>query len=133
VSHETIYRSLFIQARGVLKKELLEYLRARPTVGRSGHVSTKPNGLGQIKSAVSITERPSSIEDRAVPGPAGAPLGRRSGWWVEKNATLQQLLNRLDRTLRPYQGIARTTKAVRAPVGPVPGGATYCKRVRWVS
>ena len=68
VSHETIYRSLFIQARGVLKKELLEHLRARRTVRRSRHASMKRNGLGQIKNAVSISERPASVEDRAVPG-----------------------------------------------------------------
>ena len=68
VSHETIYRSLFIQAHGVLKKELLEHLRARRTVRRSRHASMKRNGLGQIKNAVSISERPPSVEDRAVPG-----------------------------------------------------------------
>ena len=68
VSHETIYRSLFLQARGVLKKELLEHLRARRTVRRSRHASMKRNGLGQIKNAVSISERPPSVEDRAVPG-----------------------------------------------------------------
>jgi IS30 family transposase len=68
VSHETIYRSLFIQARGVLKKELLEHLRARRTVRRSRHASMKRNGLGQIKNAVSISERPPSVEDRAVSG-----------------------------------------------------------------
>src|ERR1700730_1760606 len=68
VSRETIYRSLFIQARGVLKKELLEPLRAKRTIRRSKHASLKRNGLGQIKNAVSIRERPASIEDRAVPG-----------------------------------------------------------------
>ena len=68
VSHETIYRSLFIQARGVLKKELLEHLRAKRTVRRSRHASMKRSGLGQIKNAVSIRERPPSVEDRAVPG-----------------------------------------------------------------
>ena len=68
VSHETIYRSLYIQARGVLKKELLEHLRAKRTVRRSRHASLKRNGLGQIKDAVSISERPASVEDRAVPG-----------------------------------------------------------------
>ena len=62
VSHETIYRSLFIQARGVLKKELLEHLRARRTVRRSRHASMKRNGLGQIKNAVSVSERPPSVE-----------------------------------------------------------------------
>ena len=68
VSHETIYRSLCIQARGVLKKELLEHLRARRTVRRSKHASQKRKGNGQIKNAVSISERPASVEDRAVSG-----------------------------------------------------------------
>lgn len=68
VSHETIYRSLFIQARGVLKKGLLEHLRARRTIRRSRHASMKQSGLGQIKDAISIRERPASVEDRAVPG-----------------------------------------------------------------
>jgi IS30 family transposase len=68
VSHETIYRSLFVQARGVLKGELMQYLRSRRTMRRSRHASLKRDGLGQIKDAVSISERPASIEDRAVPG-----------------------------------------------------------------
>ena len=68
MSYETIYRSLYIQARGVLKKELLEHLRARRTIRRSRHASLKRNGLGQIKGAVSISERPASVEDRAIPG-----------------------------------------------------------------
>lgn len=68
VSHETIYRSLYIQARGVLKKELLEHLRARRTIRRSRHASIKRSGLGHIKDAISISERPPSVEDRAVPG-----------------------------------------------------------------
>ena len=68
VSHETIYRSLFIQARGVLKKELMQYLRTKRTIRRSKHASLKRDGLGQIKDAISIRERPASVEDRAVPG-----------------------------------------------------------------
>lgn len=68
VSHETIYRSLFVQARGVLKKELMQYLRSKRTMRRSRHASLKRDGLGQIKDAVSIRERPASVEDRAVPG-----------------------------------------------------------------
>lgn len=68
MSHETIYRSLFIQTRGVLKKELLEHLRARRTIRRSRHASMKQSGLGQIKDAVPISERPASVEDRAIPG-----------------------------------------------------------------
>ena len=68
VSHETIYRSLFVQARGVLKKELLGYLRSKRTIRRS--LWTDPNGdrRGQIKDIVSIRERPAAVEDRAVPG-----------------------------------------------------------------
>jgi IS30 family transposase len=68
VSHETIYKSLFIQARGVLKKELLQYLRTKRTIRRPKHASLKGQGLGQITNAVSIRERPPSVEDRAVPG-----------------------------------------------------------------
>ena len=68
VSHETIYRSLFIQTRGVLKKELQQYLRTQRAIRRSQHASLKKDGLGKIKDAVSISERPASVEDRAVPG-----------------------------------------------------------------
>jgi IS30 family transposase len=68
VSKETIYRSLFIQARGALKKELLQYLRRRRTMRRSRHTSLKGKGLGKITDTVSISERPASAEDRAVPG-----------------------------------------------------------------
>ncbi len=68
VSHETIYRSLFVQARGVLKKELQQYLRSQRAIRRSKHASLKRDGLGQITNAVSIRERPATIEDRAVPG-----------------------------------------------------------------
>ena len=68
VSHETIYRSLFVQARGVLKKELMQCLRSKRTIRRSKHASLKRDGLGQIKDAISISERPASVEDRAVPG-----------------------------------------------------------------
>ncbi len=68
VSHETIYRSLFVQSRGVLKKELLQHLRSKRTMRRSIHASGKGDGRGQIKDIISIRERPSSVEDRAVPG-----------------------------------------------------------------
>ena len=68
VSHESIYRSLFIQARGALKKELLQHLRKTRAIRRSRHKSLKGDGLGQITDAVSIRERPASVEDRAVPG-----------------------------------------------------------------
>ncbi len=68
VSHETIYRSLYIQARGALKKELQAYLRTRRVMRRSKHFTTKGEGLGQINDTVSISERPAEAEDRAVPG-----------------------------------------------------------------
>jgi IS30 family transposase len=68
VSHETIYRSLFIQARGVLKKELLACLRSQRTVRRSRHSLLKGRNLGNIPDAITIRERPASVEDRAVPG-----------------------------------------------------------------
>ncbi len=68
VSHETIYRSLFIQARGVLKKELVQYLRTKRVMRRPQKASFKGQGKGQITEAVSIRERPPSVEDRAVPG-----------------------------------------------------------------
>ena len=68
VSHETIYRSLFVQARGVLKKELLGHLRSKRTNLRSKQISQKGEGQGQIKDIISIRERPASVEDRAVPG-----------------------------------------------------------------
>jgi IS30 family transposase len=68
VSHETIYRSLYIQARGVLKKELQDCLRTKRAIRRSKHASLKQKGLGKITNAVSIKARPASVEDRAVPG-----------------------------------------------------------------
>jgi IS30 family transposase len=68
VSHETIYRSLFVQSRGVLKQELLRHLRRRKTMRRNQQASAHPQPRGQIVDAVSIRERPASVEDRAVPG-----------------------------------------------------------------
>lgn len=68
VSHETIYRSLFIQARGALRKELTQYLRSKRTMRRSPHRRHKGRGGGEIPDLVSIRERPASVEDRAVPG-----------------------------------------------------------------
>lgn len=68
ISHETIYRSLYLQARGVLKKELVAYLRRRRPIRTSRHASKAGQGCGQIVDAVSIAERPASVEDRAIPG-----------------------------------------------------------------
>jgi IS30 family transposase len=68
VSHETIYRTLFVQARGALKRELLAHLRSRRLMRRSRRASTKVQPRGQLKEALSIRERPPEVEDRAVPG-----------------------------------------------------------------
>ena len=68
VSHETIYRSLFIQARGALKKELLTHLRRTRVMRRSRHHTQKTDNHGRITDAVSISERPATVEDRAIPG-----------------------------------------------------------------
>ena len=68
VSHETIYRSLYVQARGALKKELIQHLRSKRTMRHSRSGNTSGEGQGQIKDMVTISERPASVEDRAVPG-----------------------------------------------------------------
>jgi IS30 family transposase len=68
VSHETIYRSLFIQARGALKQELVKHLRSQRRIRRSRHASIHGHSQGKIVDAISIRERPAEVEDRAVPG-----------------------------------------------------------------
>jgi IS30 family transposase len=68
VSHETIYRSLFIQARGALKKELIQHLRSKRRIRRSRHASVHGHSQGRIVDAISIRERPAEVEDRAIPG-----------------------------------------------------------------
>ncbi len=68
VSHETIYKSLFVQARGVLKRELLRHLRSRRVMRRARTASTAGQERGRIVDAVSIRERPAEVEDRAIPG-----------------------------------------------------------------
>jgi IS30 family transposase len=67
VSHETFYRSLFIQARGALKKELLAHLRRTRGMRRSRHHTQKTSIHVRITAAVSISERPATVADRAVP------------------------------------------------------------------
>ncbi len=68
VSHETIYKSLFIQARGALKKELIQHLRRSRGMRRSRHHTQKTSNHGRITNTVSIRERPAEVEDRALPG-----------------------------------------------------------------
>ena len=68
VSHETIYKTLFIQARGALKKELQDYLRSKRHIRRARVSTLKDDGLGGIPDAINIRERPAEAEDRAIPG-----------------------------------------------------------------
>lgn len=68
VSHETIYRSLYVQAKAVLKKELLEHLRQRRRMRHSMKAGASGENRGKLTDAVSIRERPAEVEDRAVPG-----------------------------------------------------------------
>ena len=68
VSHETIYKTLFIQTRGALKKELQQCLRSGRAVRRSRTSSLKGKGLGSIPDAIPISERPPEVADRAIPG-----------------------------------------------------------------
>ena len=79
MSHETIYRSLFIQARGALKKELIQHLRSQRRIRRSGRSSTHGHSQGKIVDAISIRERPAEVEDRAVPGHWEGDLLRGGG------------------------------------------------------
>ena len=109
VSHETIYRSLFVQARGVLKKELLQYLRSKRTMRRPKHSSLKHNGLGQIKDAISIRERPADVEDRAVPGHWEGDLIAGS-----KNSYIATLVERHSRYVMLAKVPNKDTKSVVA-------------------
>jgi IS30 family transposase len=79
VSHETIYRSLFIQARGALKQELVRHLRSKRRIRRSRHASINGHSQGRIVDAISIRERPAEVEDRAVPGHWEGDLLRGAG------------------------------------------------------
>ena len=79
VSHETIYRSLFIQARGALKQELVRHLRSKRRIRRSRHSSVHGHSQGRIVDAISIRERPAEVEDRAVPGHWEGDLLRGAG------------------------------------------------------
>src|SRR5580700_1811429 len=79
VSHETIYRSLFIQARGALKQELVRHLRSQRRIRRSRNSSVHGHSQGRIVDAISIRERPAEAEDRAVPGHWEGDLLRGAG------------------------------------------------------
>jgi IS30 family transposase len=103
VSHETIYRSLFVQARGVLKKELVEHLRSKRTMRRSKPATGKGYDRGQIKDMISISERPASVEDRAVPGHwegdlLSGPKNSYIATLVERHTRYVMLLKLLDKS-----------------------------------
>jgi IS30 family transposase len=107
VSHETIYRSLFIQARGALKKELLEHLRRTRGMRRSRHHTQKTDIHGQIVDAVSISERPASVEDRAVPGHWEGDL-----LFGSSNSQIATLVERQTRYLMLVRVAAKDTQTV---------------------
>src|ERR1700678_2558791 len=109
VSHETIYRSLFIQARGVLKKELMDRLRSKRRMRRSRHATAGGQSRGQIVDAVSIRQRPAEVEDRAVPGHWEGDL--LSG---AKNSYIATLVERHSRFAMLIKVPSKETEAVVA-------------------
>ncbi len=107
VSHETIYRSLFVQARGVLKKELMQHLRSKRTIRRSKHAKQRGDGRGQINDIISISERPASVADRAVPGHWEGDLLAGS-----KNTYIATLVERHTRYVMLAKVASRDTQTV---------------------
>jgi IS30 family transposase len=109
VSHETIYRSLFIQARGVLKKQLMEHLRSKRRMRRSQHSRILKDSRGQIVDAISLRERPAEVEDRAIPGHWEGDL--LSG---AKNSYMATLVERHSRFAMLIKVPSKETEAVVA-------------------
>jgi len=107
LSHETIYRSLFIQARGVLKKELTLHLRSKRQIRRSKSAPSKRAVRGQIIDAVSISERPAEAEDRAVPGHWEGDLISGS-----KNTHIATLVERSSRFVMLVKVAGKDTESV---------------------
>ena len=107
VSPETIYRSLFIQARGALKKELVEHLRRSRVMRRSRHHTQKTDDHGRITDAVSISERPASVEDRAVPGHWEGDL-----LFGSKNSQIATLVERQTRYVMLVKVAGKDTQTV---------------------
>ena len=128
VSHETIYRSLFIQARGTLKKELLEHLRSKRRIRRSRHSHIFKDGRGQIPEAISIRERPAEVEDRAIPGHWEGDLLRGSG-----NSHIATLVERQSRFVMlikiPSRDTAQVVAALSTHVRKLP--ATLRRSLTW--
>jgi IS30 family transposase len=107
VSHETIYRSLFIQARGALKKELLAHLRRTRVMRRSRHHTQKAENHGRIKDTISISERPAIVEDRAVPGHWEGDL-----MFGDRNSQIATLVERHTRYVMLVKVESKDTKTV---------------------
>jgi IS30 family transposase len=107
VSHETIYRSLFIQARGALKKELMAHLRRTRGMRRSRHHTQKTSIHGRITDAVSIRERPAAVEDRALPGHWEGDL-----LFGSKNSQIATLVERQSRYLMLAKVGSKDTETV---------------------
>ena len=107
MSHETIYRSLFIQARGALKKELLQHLRRTRGMRRSRHHTQKTANHGRITDTVSISERPASVEDRAVPGHWEGDL-----LFGSNNSQIATLVERYTRYVMPIKVNSKDTETV---------------------
>jgi len=107
VSHETIYRSLFIQARGALKKELMAHLRRTRGIRRSRHHTQKTDIHGRINDTVSISERPAAAEDRALPGHWEGDL-----LFGSKNSQIATLVERQSRYLMLAKVNGKDTETV---------------------
>jgi transposase, IS30 family len=107
VSPETIYRSLFIQARGALKKELVEHLRRTRVMRRSRHHTQKTDHHGRITDTVSISERPASVEDRALPGHWEGDL-----LFGSKNSQIATLVERQTRYVMLVKVAGKDTETV---------------------
>jgi IS30 family transposase len=108
VSRETIYRSLFVQARGVLKRQLLGHLRSKRVTRRSRNLNPEAQSRGQIVGAVSIRERPAEVEDRAIPGhwEGDLLLGSKNSHIVTRHpqSTLDRVALRLNQRPRETLG-----------------------------
>jgi len=111
VSHETIHRSLFIQARGALKKALIQHLRSKRRIRRSRHASVHGHSQGRIVDAVSIRERPAEVEDRAIPGHWEGDLLRGA-----RNSHVATLVERHSRFCMLVKVPSKDTGAVTAAV-----------------
>jgi IS30 family transposase len=107
VSHETIYRTLYIQSRGALKQELLAHLRRTRAMRRSRHHTQKTGNHGRITEAVSISERPASVEDRAVPGHWEGDL-----LFGDRNSQIATLVERQTRYVMLVKVAGKATQTV---------------------